>query len=185
MTWLDLGNHWRNIYLLSCLVQMGALGCLFASQGWFVKKSRLACFFTGVAATPLVQYLWTLLLALVWPQAPRMVYIGVLPALSALTLVVLALRSIRRIKELIAQGISFAKRCLRFDKPALVNGVWLRQPLRHWNPAPTQNLACFVHALCKALVFTGKFLNVVYPGNGNNCISSQMGCDCNRLGFGI
>ena len=120
MTWLEIGNGWRNIYLLSCLAQMGALGCLFASQGWFVKKSRLACFFTGVAATPLVQYLWTLLLALVWPQAPRMVYIGVLPALSALTLVVLALRSIRRIKELIAQGISFAKRCLRFDEPALI-----------------------------------------------------------------
>ena len=88
MTWLDIGNGWRNLYLLSCLVQMGALGCLFAARGWFVKKNRPACFLTGVASTPLVQYLWTLGLALCWPNAPQMVYIGGLPALSAVVLLV-------------------------------------------------------------------------------------------------
>lgn len=120
MTWLDLGNRWRNLYLLSCLLQMGALGCLFAQRGWFVKKSRAACFLTGVATTPLMQYLWTLALALVWPWAPRMVYIGALPALSCLILLALMLVDARRIRTLFPRGVAFAKRILHFDRPALM-----------------------------------------------------------------
>lgn len=70
MTWLDIGNGWRNLFLLSCAVQAAAMGLWFASRRWFCGHSRLACFLTGAAATPLCQYLWTLLLALVWPGAP-------------------------------------------------------------------------------------------------------------------
>jgi len=120
MSWLDVGNGWRNLYLLSCLVQMGALGCLFAAKGWFAKHSRLACFLTGAAATPLAQYLWTLLLAFFWPYAPRLVYIGALPLAGAALLLVMGLRRIRRAKELLSAGLAFAKRCLSFDKPALI-----------------------------------------------------------------
>ena len=120
MTWLDIGNGWRNLFLLSCLVQMGALGTLFAVNGWFSKRSRLACFLTGMAVTPLVQYLWTLLLAIVWPAASRWAYIGILPLFSAAYLAVLGLKNIRRAKELFARGWQFARRCLRFDKPALI-----------------------------------------------------------------
>lgn len=120
MTWLELGNHWRNLYLLSCLMQMGALGCLFAARGWFVKENRPACFLTGVASTPLVQYLWTLLLALCWPNAPQLVYIGGLPVLGCLIVLGLGIASIRKIKQLILRGMAFVKRVLRFDKPALI-----------------------------------------------------------------
>ena len=119
MTWLDIGNSWRNLFLLSSLLQMGALGCLFASRGWFVKKSRAACFLTGVASTPLVQYLWMLMMAAVWPDAPRLVYIGTLPALAALVLLVMGLVRLRCLKEKLCTGVAFLRRCLRFDKPAL------------------------------------------------------------------
>jgi len=120
MTWLDLGNHWRNIYLLSCLMQMGALGCLFAARGWFVKRSRAACFLTGVAATPFVQYLWTLVLAIVWPNAPKLVYIGGLPVISCVVMLGLGIAYIRHAKALVLRGIAFLKRVLHFDKPALI-----------------------------------------------------------------
>ena len=86
MTWLDLGNSWRNLYLLSCMLTAFALGVLFAVHHLFAKRSRVACFLTGVAATPFVQYLWTLLLALVWPRASKWVYIGGLPLLAGLYL---------------------------------------------------------------------------------------------------
>ena len=120
MDWLSIGNGWRNLFLLSCLVQMGSLGCLFAANNWFSRESKLASFLTGVASTPLVQYLWTLLLSIVWPHAPRMVYIGTLPALGALCVLVLAILRIRRIRELTKAGFSYVKRLLHFDKPALI-----------------------------------------------------------------
>lgn len=120
MTWLDIGNGWRNIYLLSCLIQMGALGTLFGVLGFPVRKSRAACVLSGVAATPLVQYLWTLLLAIVWPHASKWVYIGVLPALGALCLLVLGIVHVRRAKELVGKGWAFVRRLCRFDKPALI-----------------------------------------------------------------
>ena len=42
MTWLDVGNGWRNLFLLSCALQALALGCLFCAHGWFVKQSKAA-----------------------------------------------------------------------------------------------------------------------------------------------
>lgn len=120
MDWLSIGNGWRNLFLLSCLVQMGSLGCLFAANNWFSRESKLASFLTGVASTPLVQYLWTLLLSIVWPHAPRLVYIGTLPALGALCVLVLFVLRIRRLKALICDGFAYVKRLLRFDRPALV-----------------------------------------------------------------
>lgn len=120
MDWLAIGNGWRNLFLLSCMVQMGALGCLFAARSWFSRGSRLACFLTGVAVTPLAQYLWMLLLSVVWPHAPRMVYIGVLPALSVLCVLVLGIRRIRRIRTLVKSGFAYVRRLLHFDRPALI-----------------------------------------------------------------
>lgn len=120
MTWLDIGNGWRNIYLLSCMMQAVALGTLFAAHHWFSKKSRVACFLTGVATTPLIQYLWTLALAFIYPNAPTLVYIGVLPLTSAILLLVMVLRRIKRIPALLRMGWAFSKRALHFDKPALI-----------------------------------------------------------------
>lgn len=121
MTWLDIGNGLRNLFLLSCAVQAAALGLWFASRRWFCGHSRLACFFTGAAATPLCQYLWTLLLALVWPGAPRLAYTGVPPLLSALGLLVMLLRRARRLPGLCARGYAWLKRLCRLDKPAVAS----------------------------------------------------------------
>ena len=118
MTWLDVGNGWRNLYLLSCLMQMGALGCLFAARGWFAK-SRLACFLTGAAATPLAQYVWMLLWAALWPHAPRLFLIGGPPALAALGLCVLGILRARRLRACLQTGRAWLRRALRFDRPAL------------------------------------------------------------------
>ena len=52
MTWLDIGNGWRNLFLLSCALQAAALGLWFCLRGWFSPRHRVACFLTGVAATP-------------------------------------------------------------------------------------------------------------------------------------
>lgn len=119
MTWLDVGNGWRNLYLLSCLVQMLALGSLFAARGWFSKRSRPSCFLTGVAATPLCQYLWMLLMAAVWPHAPRLVLIGVPPAAAVVALAVVTLRRIKRLRTLGGRLWAFVRKICRFDKPTL------------------------------------------------------------------
>ncbi len=121
MTWLDIGNGWRNLFLLSCAVQAAAMGLWFASRRWFCGHSRLACLLTGVAATPLCQYLWTLLLALVWPGAPRLVYIGAPPLLAALGLLAMLLRRARRLPGLAARGLAWLRRLCRLDKPAVVS----------------------------------------------------------------
>ena len=120
MTWLDLGNSWRNLYLLSCMLTAFGLGVLFAMLRLPAKRSRAACFLTGVAATPFVQYLWTLLLSILWPGASKWVYIGVLPLLSGLYPAVLAVVNLRRIPALWKQGLAFARRLCRFDRPALI-----------------------------------------------------------------
>ena len=120
MTWLDLGNGWRNLFLLSVLVQAAALGTLFAARRWFSKGSRLACFLTGAAATPLLEYLWMLALAFLWPHAPKLVYIGVPPLAACLLLSILLLRRLRQIPALFRRGLAFARRLCRFDKPALI-----------------------------------------------------------------
>ncbi len=119
MTWLDLGNGWRNLFLLSCMLQAFALGTLFAVHHLFAKKSRAACFLTGVAATPLVQYLWMLLMAIVWPNASKWVYIGVPPLAAGLLLAVMGLRRISQVRALVRRGWQFIRRLCRLDKPAL------------------------------------------------------------------
>ena len=121
VNWLDLGNGWRNLFLLSCLLQASALGAAFAIHGWWNKHSRAACFFTGAAVTPLVQYLWTLLLAFVWPHAPKLLYIGALPALAAGYWLCIFLRHFRKAPTLFRQGVAFVRRLCHFDKPALVS----------------------------------------------------------------
>ena len=97
MTWLDIGNGWRNLFLLSCGLQAATLGLWFCLRGWFSPRHRVACFLTGVAATPLCQYLWMLLLALLWPQAPRWVYIGAPPVAAAAGLAWMTLRRVPRL----------------------------------------------------------------------------------------
>ena len=120
MTWLDLGNGWRNLFLLSAFLQAVSLGTLFAARRWFSKGSRLACFLTGAAATPLLEYLWMLALAFLWPHAPKLVYIGVPPLAAGILLAVMLLRRIRRIPALFRRGLAFVRRLCHFDKPALI-----------------------------------------------------------------
>lgn len=116
MTWLDIGNGWRNLLLLSCAVQAGFWGLLFCSRRWFWKTSRLACFLTGAAATPLLQYLWMLMMAFVWPLAPRWVYIGAPPALAALGIAVMALRRVKRLGGIARRGWAWLGRLCRLDR---------------------------------------------------------------------
>ena len=120
MTWLDLGNGWRNLFLLSAFLQAVSLGTLFAARRWFSTGSRLACFLTGAAATPLLEYLWMLALAFLWPHAPKLVYIGVPPLAAGILLAVMLLRRIRRIPALFRRGLAFVRRLCHFDKPALI-----------------------------------------------------------------
>lgn len=119
--WLSVGNSWRNLYLLSSGAQALALGLFLAKHRLWVKGSRVGAFLAGAAITPLMQYLWMLLLALFWPQAPKLVYIGAPPALAGLYLLWLTARHIRDAKPLAAKGTSFVRRALRLDRPALVS----------------------------------------------------------------
>ena len=119
--WLSVGNGWRNLFLLSNALQAFALGLLFARHRWWVKRSRLGAFLAGAAVTPLLMYLWTLLLALLWPHAPKLVYIGVLPALAGLYLIWLAAVNLRRVKPLCLRAAAWLTKLLHFDKPALLS----------------------------------------------------------------
>ncbi len=121
LDWNAIGNGWRNLYLLSSLVQAVALGTFFAQRRLWVKRSRLGAFLAGASVTPLIQYLWTLLLALVWPQASKWVYIGVLPLAGGAYLLWTALRRIRRIVPLARRGWAWSKRLVAFDRAALVS----------------------------------------------------------------
>ena len=40
MTWLDIGNGWRNLFLLSSALQAAALGLCFCLRGWFSPRHR-------------------------------------------------------------------------------------------------------------------------------------------------
>ncbi len=120
-SWLDVGNAWRNLFLLSCALQALALGTAFALHGWWTRKSRFACFWTGAAATPFLQYLWTLALAALWPHAPKLVYIGVLPALAGVYLLGALLVHRQALRPALVRGLAFGKRLCTFDKPALVS----------------------------------------------------------------
>ncbi len=120
MTWLDIGNGWRNLFLLSCLLQAIALGILFATRRSWMKEHRAAAFFAGVSVTPFAQYLWMLLLAFSWPQAPRLLYIGAPPALAALYLLRLVVRHRKRWLDILKSGFQKLRQ-LRIDRAALVS----------------------------------------------------------------
>ena len=119
MTWLEIGNGWRNLYLLSSLIQALALGCLATAHG--LCKRRLPSFLSGVAFTPLAQFLWMLLMALAWPTAPRWVYIGVPPALAVVGLAVMGLRRAKRLREEAARLWALTRSACRLDKPAVAS----------------------------------------------------------------
>jgi hypothetical protein len=121
LDWLAVGNGWRNLYLVSCALQALALGLLFARRRLWVKRSRLGAFLAGVSVTPLVQYLWTLLLAAVWPRADKWVYIGALPLAAAAYLLFLCVRHIGRVKPLAARALAWGKRFIKLDRAALVS----------------------------------------------------------------
>lgn len=120
LDWLAVGNGWRNLFLLSCAVQAVALGTGFAIHRLWVRRSRLGAFLAGVSVTPLVQYVWMLLLAAVWPQASKWVYIGVLPALAGAYLLGAALRRVRRLRGLAGRAWAWGKRLIRLDRAALI-----------------------------------------------------------------
>lgn len=119
--WLAVGNLWRNAYLLSSGLQALALGVLFARRRLWVKGSRAGSFFAGAAVTPLMQYLWMLLMALLWPHAPKLVYIGALPLTAGLYLVGVIYAARRAIAAWPARLWGWLARALRLDKPALVS----------------------------------------------------------------
>ncbi|MDD3214643.1 MAG: hypothetical protein PHY64_13285 [Eubacteriales bacterium] len=121
LNWLAVGNGWRNLYLLSSALQALALGVFFAKHRLWVKKSRLGAFLAGTAVTPLIQYLWMLLLAAVWPQASKWIYIGVLPALAGAYLLFTCLRTLPRAGEIARRGFAWVKRLVKLDRPALAS----------------------------------------------------------------
>lgn len=120
LDWLAVGNGWRNLFLLSCAVQAVALGTGFAVHRLWVRRSRLGAFLAGVSVTPLVQFLWMLLLAAVWPQASKWVYIGTLPALAGGYLLVTVWRRVRRLRELAGRALVWGKRLIQLDRATLV-----------------------------------------------------------------
>ncbi len=121
LDWLAVGNGWRNLYLASCALQALALGLFFAKRRLWAKRSRLGAFLAGVSVTPLIQYLWTLLLAAVWPRADKWVYIGALPLAAAAYLLFLFIRHIGKFKALLARALAWGKRLIRLDRAALVS----------------------------------------------------------------
>ncbi|MCL1854855.1 MAG: hypothetical protein FWF86_03900, partial [Clostridia bacterium] len=108
-------------FLLSFVMQALALGTLFAVHGWWRKRSRIACFFTGAACTPMAQYLWTLALAVLWPHAPRLLYIGGPPVLAGAYLLGVLWRRRKALRSLPARGWALIRRLCTFDKPALIS----------------------------------------------------------------
>lgn len=120
MTWLDIGNGWRNLFLLSCMLQAVSLGVLFSTHREWMREHRMAAFFVGAAVTPFAQYLWMLLLALLWPAAPKLVYIGVPPALAAGYLLWLVVKYRKRWTALIRGGWQKIRQ-IRLDRAAIVS----------------------------------------------------------------
>ena len=121
LDWLAVGNGWRNLFLASSALQALALGTLFARHRLWVRGNRLGAFLIGASLTPLMQYLWMLLLAALWPHAPKLVYIGVLPGVSAVYLAGLIIANLKRIGALLARFGAWLKRLFAWDKPALVS----------------------------------------------------------------
>ena len=120
MTWLDIGNGWRNVFLLSCMLQALALGVLFATRRAWMKEHRAAAFFAGVSVTPFAEYLWMLLLSLLWPHAPKLIYIGAPPMIAAGYLIWLIIKHRKRWKALLRGGWQKI-RAVRLDRAAIVS----------------------------------------------------------------
>ncbi len=120
MTWLDIGNGWRNLFLLSCALQALSLGALFAARRVFWKEHRVAAFFAGAAVTPFAQFLWMLLLSLLWPKAPKLLYIGAPPALAAGYLLWLVIKHRKRWTALLTGGWGKIQQ-IRLDRAAVVS----------------------------------------------------------------
>ena len=125
--WLSVGTGWRNLYLLSSMMQALALGLVFVKHKLWIRRSAIGAFLAGAATTPLWQYLWTLALALLWPHAPKAVYIGVLPAAAGLTLLWLFLRT---------RTTPSAQRCRKLSWQPLHAVRALRKPFNLQRRAP-------------------------------------------------
>ncbi len=119
LSWSDIGSLWRNLYLLSSLITAVGLGTLFARHAW-PSKRRAVSFLFGVSATPLAQYLWTLLLALVWPKASRYLYIGALPLLAGGYLLYLLIRFRRRLLPCLKEDAAKLRALRSLDKAAVL-----------------------------------------------------------------
>ena len=115
LTWMDIGNGWRNLYLLSFAVQALALGTGFAAHRW-IGRSRVASFLVGGSVTPFVQFLWMLLMGAAWPHAPRLLLIAALPALSAISLLAWLWRRRKRLPALLRQGVRRVLRWFAMDR---------------------------------------------------------------------
>ena len=120
MTWLDVGNGWRNLFLLSSLLQAFSLGVLFAVHRFWMKQNRVAAFLAGAALTPFAQYLWMLLLAFLWPHAPKLLIIGVPPLLAGVYLLVLLIKTRGRWITLLKGGIATLRR-IHLDRTAIIS----------------------------------------------------------------
>ena len=120
MTWLDIGNSYRNIYLLSIFFQAIALGLLFAKNKWFSKKSPISCFLTGVSITPFVQYLFMLILAFLWPNAPKEFIVLTLPIIAISYCSFLFFTNIKNAKQLIKSGYKWIKSTFKLNKTTII-----------------------------------------------------------------
>ena len=121
MTWLDVGNGMRNLYLLSIMLQAGAWGIVFLKRQWFSKTSRLSCFFTGVAITPVIQYLFMLVLALLWNNAPRLFIVLALPIIAFSLLLYCVIPELKNLKTHIKTMLDFLKSCMRMSKLTIIS----------------------------------------------------------------
>lgn len=121
LDWLAVGNGWRNLYLASVALQALALGTLFARRRLWVRGSRAGAFLAGASITPLLEMLWMLLISLLWPFAPKAVYIGVPPALAGGYLLWQGVRCLPRFAPLVRRGAAWLRRALRLDRPAIVS----------------------------------------------------------------
>ncbi|MDD3409798.1 MAG: hypothetical protein PHY12_03220, partial [Eubacteriales bacterium] len=166
LTWADVGNGWRNLFLLSCAVQALGLGVFFAARR-LVGKSRVASFLLGAAVTPLVQFLWMLLMGAVWAHAPKLLLIGAPPALAAAYLLVWLLRRLRRV-------------------PAMVKAAW-RRGIR-WFAMDRGGLICLTLALALTVVFLPICVrlciqnNNTYTDAGEYLAMGQRYCEDRDLG---
>lgn len=120
LTWYDIGNGWRNVYLLGSGVTALALATLCVLHPALFGRRKSAAALAGVACTPLVQTLWMLLLALAWPDAPQKLCVFGLPALSALYLLLALISRRKRLGAAARTALSWVKQKAHMGRAALV-----------------------------------------------------------------